>query len=1278
MAVGIAAALLFSHCSVEAMDAKPGLRCQASVQNKIGNLFGTDTTFLLDGNSVEIKQKERKVAKGIGFGFQIVGDSLVGRCFLYGGSRLKEVLGESQDKITLIDGTEVKGDICGIGKGELIVRREDGVIAVPMRRIDVVDSARCQDFVIPLTRRKSAVRDAQLIKIRARLNGKLSTWQEQRKADWFNPLISSLSTLRAPSATSKEQQPLICFAEDVDGDVMAVHVLRSLKVEVSDTVRKLINRQNRWKKLPPPPKPPGPNVQMPEERFWCAPRLTVHMIGNVIVDTSQFQPMPLNAWSLEIRQRFPQLPLCPRNTTTVPVKAIRPATGWTFKEVGASNDQLFSDFIKSNFDKIDANGDHFITRDEAARAVTNPDYKGLNATFVTALYDTINAVQEIHNDEWGDDNDGVTVADLTGLPPSESKAVVKVLSCYRQSINMGTTRDVFTSEGPTFNGVSQGYLNTCFFQAVAAGTASMSPSLIKSMIEEVGAFPVGERKFRVTMPGTGPIIVAEPTDAELSIYARGTANGIWMAILEKAYANAIAPPGIDVLPQEALQGGSSDDGGFRAILGGGFIAFDPSDVNAVHTALTNAFNTQHPVMFGRSGENIHSFNGSHLYAVTAYDPATQRVTIYHSLNSEGDNTVPFPVDHLGRPDDGLFCLALSDALTIFTHVQVSEKSVTEAIAVIETMKGTSEVAEAPPGHQPPEGTYVCYGKPPESDATPGGHSPPEGTYVCYGQLPESDKTPPPTGHNPPDGVFVCYGTAPIPDQDEESSGGVTGSDGGSGSDTDGHNPPAGVFVCYGSTPERIDAPPKYPAGHNPPPNTFVCYGNSPVPLPEDKDSDAPKKDASSTGHASYGDTPNALGFVFVAVCYDESLKSWVNIYGWPCPPPNLQPSSDSENKGNATETAQSEKNSNPPGPISKPSRGGRVQKVTAPLSAPEMQNSASGEVKDGSSDEQKPSEWKPSEWKLSEWNPSAGVPSQPAEEQDQTAIEPRLGVTYDINSKRKMWNPGYRHRANEDVSTSKEATSKQPGTTGGAEPTEAKSTDGEEPVTVAIVTPGGAITAASAPVTLLEEAQKNNQIEAGLECPEGGPNTLENFLTMKNVTPVTMNIEIGDWIFFVPVNNSSKQTMCKLPGTQVTIPPGVEHRRLIPTMCVSTKIEQPPGSRQEKVSYRVGPYPEAKVGAFLVQIIKTAEKLDREGAFAELKINPATRWKKVAQTSIWKYLGARTPSREDDITESVLKSDLLSGIGKSEKELSSQQRSNLDSMIKALGSAINKTLKQAE
>ncbi|MBX9686987.1 MAG: hypothetical protein K2X27_09810 [Candidatus Obscuribacterales bacterium] len=65
-----------------------------------------------------------------------------------------------------------------------------------------------------------------------------------------------------------------------------------------------------------------------------------------------------------------------------------------------------------NFDRIDSDGDGYLSSSEIDEAVQNPEFTGADARFVAALKEHQEELEELNDDEWGDENNGVSRADL--------------------------------------------------------------------------------------------------------------------------------------------------------------------------------------------------------------------------------------------------------------------------------------------------------------------------------------------------------------------------------------------------------------------------------------------------------------------------------------------------------------------------------------------------------------------------------------------------------------------------------------------------------------------------------------------------------------------------------------------------------------------------------------------------------------------------------------------------------------------------------------------------
>ncbi|MBZ0187637.1 MAG: hypothetical protein K8F91_15425 [Candidatus Obscuribacterales bacterium] len=213
------------------------------------------------------------------------------------------------------------------------------------------------------------------------------------------------------------------------------------------------------------------------------------------------------------------------------------------------------------------------------------------------------------------------------------------------------------------------------------------------------------------------------------------------------------------------------------------------------------------------------------------------------------------------------------------------------------------------------------------------------------------------------------------------------------------------------------------------------------------------------------------------------------------------------------------------------------------------------------------------------------------------------------------------------------------------------------------------------PPKTLTDAQNEGSVQVDLTGD--GANTLEQDLCITNVSPKDVVVKIGDWIFFNPVNSPGRQSLLKLPGTLVQIPNGMTITRKIPTLCASTKLEKPPGPKEEGVDYKIGPHKNSAVGASIIQIAKTAQQLDNRDAFKTVPINQVLRWKKIAQTAIWKYTGDLTQKKEDDITRQTMRDELVAGLNTTYEKLPSEKQKKVDDMVDAIYGAVMRVLKAA-
>lgn len=113
------------------------------------------------------------------------------------------------------------------------------------------------------------------------------------------------------------------------------------------------------------------------------------------------------------------------------------------------------DFAKESarvFDKIDKDGDGYLSESELAAAVQSEDFKGRDAQVVAALYRNQDDIEELSNDEIGDENDGITKKDLEKLDEIQKNNAKELAQVARAAVFLDRDDNFkkIDSDGDTF------------------------------------------------------------------------------------------------------------------------------------------------------------------------------------------------------------------------------------------------------------------------------------------------------------------------------------------------------------------------------------------------------------------------------------------------------------------------------------------------------------------------------------------------------------------------------------------------------------------------------------------------------------------------------------------------------------------------------------------------------------------------------------------------------------------------------------------------------------
>ncbi len=331
--------------------------------------------------------------------------------------------------------------------------------------------------------------------------------------------------------------------------------------------------------------------------------------------------------------------------------------------------QKFLAAVRANFAKWDLNHDGRLTRDEIEIDMQDAHISGEAAAALAAL--KIGATQFDNLAE----TRAFTAADIDEIERTLREGR-RLDANYIGYFFVGlkkieeTPRELFAQGVPHLTAMRQYFTSDCYFLSAAGAVAETNPTALVRLITANG-----DGSYVVRFPGQPAVRVSTPTDAEIAAYTAAK-DGVWLNVLEKAYAVVR----IRMEPKEARTQEPLDSVGFRlgstgvmelftghasrAIRLGGESnkgATAPMVVQ-VRAALRTAFRDRRAVTASMS---------HHAYAITAYDPATDLVTLHNPYNAGGFETLP-EGSKVRRSDDGFFTISAAQLASAFYYVRVEQ------------------------------------------------------------------------------------------------------------------------------------------------------------------------------------------------------------------------------------------------------------------------------------------------------------------------------------------------------------------------------------------------------------------------------------------------------------------------------------------------------------------------------------------------------------------------------------------------------------------------------
>ncbi len=354
------------------------------------------------------------------------------------------------------------------------------------------------------------------------------------------------------------------------------------------------------------------------------------------------------------------------------------------EDVPLVTDKEFATVGKDVLKKLDPNDTEEVSKDQLAKALEDPSFKGKEAQVLAAMYQNFDSLHNLSGHEGFFSGKRINGDDLDSYGRSgDADLKIKVVGTLI-NVNRGQKLDIShdlyaDSEHPKLSinqdGVKQGGIGDCYFEAPLASVASTHPELIKGAIKDNN-----DGTSTVTFPGDpeNPVTVKNPTEAEQGLYNHGSKDGTWASVMEKAYGayskqNSWLPNflGGGHAAQDGADGGGSAAGPM-ALLTGSDVSTHYTFFNstsAISENLEQAFSGPHhkAVAAGiggfTGGETEDGVQTKHVYSVTDYVADGQ---------GSGQVTVRNPWGGKDGTTAGTFTMPLERFMKDFTTVSIEQ------------------------------------------------------------------------------------------------------------------------------------------------------------------------------------------------------------------------------------------------------------------------------------------------------------------------------------------------------------------------------------------------------------------------------------------------------------------------------------------------------------------------------------------------------------------------------------------------------------------------------
>ena len=340
----------------------------------------------------------------------------------------------------------------------------------------------------------------------------------------------------------------------------------------------------------------------------------------------------------------------------------------------AQKDAGFRALFAGVFAEWDLNHDGKLDLKELNAVIENPQTRGSEAAIAVFLHRHL----QVDNEER---TNGLTQAEVLAL--ADDPAIQKNISGKAWHIE-AINHSLFAPGDPNLETFHQGGIGDCYLLAVIGTFVYQHPQTVRTMIQ-----PQADGNFQVHFGNGKTVTVAPVTDAELIMGAsEGRDHGVWLSVLEKAYARIDAEAkerktGEEIESGDAVTTDFIGHGGYYSpvivlLTGhkaagaplGRWVKQDPqAGLEKAHELLAK-LSSEHKLMAVLTGGDKtkplpKGIAHGHIYGVLGYNPASRAVTVFNPWGNHVKPAGPpglvngYPTQH------GIFEVPLGEFIQVF-------------------------------------------------------------------------------------------------------------------------------------------------------------------------------------------------------------------------------------------------------------------------------------------------------------------------------------------------------------------------------------------------------------------------------------------------------------------------------------------------------------------------------------------------------------------------------------------------------------------------------------